>query len=183
MQKTCSIDVNRIGENIELFENRVAALVAATDPSLASCSPDVAVTELHSRLVTSGKAETERKTLEEQNARDAEVIAGHTSKVQRAEASLKRLMDLARCDSAQELEATIAASEQKAEKRDEYERIAQGLIERNAAPDVTVDRGGGLRPPSGFSSVGDCVQRESPKGPSGRGFQNRQCLRHVIAGV
>jgi uncharacterized protein YhaN len=130
--------VNRIGENIELFEKRVAALVAATDPSLASCSPDAAVTELHSRLVTSGKAETERKTLEEQNARDAEVIAGHTSKVQRAEASLKRLMDLARCDSAQELEATIAASEQKAEKRDEYERIAQGLIERNAAPDVTV---------------------------------------------
>jgi len=129
--------VNRIGENIDLFEKRVAVLVAATDPSLASCSPDVAVTELHSRLVTSGKAETERKTLEEQNERDADVIAGHASKAQRAEASLKRLMDLARCSGSQELEATIAASEQKAEKRDEYERIAQGLIERNAAPDVT----------------------------------------------
>ena len=57
--------VNRIGENIELFEKRVAVLVAATHPSLGSCSPDVAVTELHSRLVKTGKAETERKTLEE----------------------------------------------------------------------------------------------------------------------
>jgi uncharacterized protein YhaN len=128
--------VTRIGENIDLFEKRVALLVAATDPSLNSCAPDVAVTELHSRLVETGKAETERETLEEQNARDEEVIAGHASKVQRAEASLMKLMDLARCNSAQELEATIAASEQKTEKREEYERIAQGLIERNAAPDV-----------------------------------------------
>ena len=128
--------VNRIGENIYLFERRVAVLVAATDPSLASCAPDGAVTELQSRLVKTGKAETERKTLEEQNARDEDVIAGHTSKAQRAEANLKRLMDFAHCNSVQELEATIAASEQKAEKRDEYERIAQGLVERNAAPEV-----------------------------------------------
>jgi len=56
--------------------------------------------------------------------------------MQRAEANLKRLMDLARCSGSQELEATIAASEQKADKRDEYERIAQGFVERNAAPDV-----------------------------------------------
>jgi len=128
--------VNRIGENIDLFEKRVAALVAATDPSLASSAPDVAVTELQSRLVKTGKAETERTTLEEQNARDKDVIAGHATKAQRAEANLKRLMDLAHCDSAQELETAIAACEQKAEKRDEYERIAQGLIERNAAPNV-----------------------------------------------
>jgi uncharacterized protein YhaN len=128
--------VNRIGENIDLFEKRVAVLVAATDPSLASSAPDVAVTELQSRLVKTGKAETERQTLEEQNARDEGVIAGHANKVQRAEANLQRLMDLARCNSAQELENTIANSEQKAEKQDEYERIAQGLIERNAAPDV-----------------------------------------------
>jgi uncharacterized protein YhaN len=125
--------VNRIGENIDLFEKRAAVLVAATDPSLASSAPDVAVTELQSRLVKTGKAETERKTLEEQNARDEDVIGGHATKVQRAEANLKRLMDFAHCNSAQELET---ASEQKAEKRDEYERIAQGLIERNAAPDV-----------------------------------------------
>ncbi|MGD1097287.1 MAG: AAA family ATPase, partial [Bryobacteraceae bacterium] len=128
--------VNRIGENIDLFEKRVAVLVAAIDLSLATSSPDVAVTEMHSRLVRTGKAETERKTLEEQNARDEDVIAGHAIKVQRSEATLKRLMDLARCNSTQELEVTITYSEQKAEKRDEYERIAQGLIERNAAPDV-----------------------------------------------
>ena len=128
--------VNRIGENIDLFERRVVLLVAATDPSLTSRSPDVAVTELHSRLVETGKAETERETLEAQNAKDEEVIAGHRSKVQRAEASLQTLMDLGGCNSAQDLEATITASEQKAEKREEYERIAQGLVERNAAPDL-----------------------------------------------
>ncbi|MEO5925087.1 MAG: AAA family ATPase [Bryobacteraceae bacterium] len=128
--------VNRIGENIDLFEKRVAVLIAATDPSLASSAPDVAVTELQSRLVKTGKAETERKALEEQNARDGDIIAGHATKAQRAEANLRRLMGFAHCNSAEELEATITASEQKAEKRDEYERIAQGLIERNAAPDV-----------------------------------------------
>jgi uncharacterized protein YhaN len=128
--------VNRIGENIDLFEKRVALLVAAADPSLTSRSADVAVTELHARLVETGKAETERETLEVQNVRDEEVIAGHRSKVQRAEVSLKKLKDLGGCNTAQDLEATIAASEQKAEKREEYERIAQGLIERNAAPDV-----------------------------------------------
>ena len=128
--------VNRIGENIDLFEKRVIVLVAAIDPSLTSWSPDVAVTELNSRLVKTGKAETERETLEKQNERDEDLIAGYAGKVQRAEASLRKLMDLARCGGADELEATISASEQKAEKRDEYERIAQGLIERNAASDI-----------------------------------------------
>jgi uncharacterized protein YhaN len=128
--------VNRIGENIDLFEKRVIVLIAAVDPSLNSWSPDVAVTELHSRLVESGKAETEREALEQQNERDEAVIAGYEGKVQRAEASLKKLMELARCSGAQELEATISACEEKEEKRDEYQRIAQGLIERNAAPDI-----------------------------------------------
>lgn len=128
--------VNRIGENIDLFEKRVSRLVGATDPSLNSLSPDVAVTELHSRLVKTGKAETEREALEEQNARDESVIAGYLAKAQRAKASLKQLMELAHCDSHPKLEAVISASEQRAEKQEEYDRIAQGLIERNAAPDL-----------------------------------------------
>ncbi len=128
--------VNRIGENIDLFENRVSRLVAATDPSLSSLSPDVAVTDLHQRLVSSGRAETERETLEEQNTRDESLIASYRSKAERAEANLNRLMELAHCSSGPQLESTISASEQKAEKREEYERIAQGLIERNAAPDL-----------------------------------------------
>ena len=129
--------VNRIGENIDLFEKRVSRLVAATDPSLSSLSPGVAVTELHQRLVRSGRAETERETLEEQNARDENAITSYLSKAQRAEASLNRLMELAHCSSDPQLEATIFAFEQKAEKREEYERIAQSLIERNAAPDLS----------------------------------------------
>jgi uncharacterized protein YhaN len=128
--------VNRIGENIDLFEKRVSRLMAATDPSLQSLSPDVAVTELHSRLVKAGKAETERETLEEQNLHDERVIAGYLGKAKRAEAIRDKLMELAHCNSGPQLEATIAASEQKAEKREEYERIAQDLIERNAAPDL-----------------------------------------------
>jgi uncharacterized protein YhaN len=129
--------VNRIGENIDLFEKRVSRLVQATDPSLSSLSPDVAVIELHQRLVRAGKAETERETLEEQNARDEGMITSQHSKAQRAEASLNRLMGLASCSSGPQLEATISASEQKTEKQEEYERIAQGLIERNAAPDLS----------------------------------------------
>jgi uncharacterized protein YhaN len=128
--------ITRIGENIELFEKRVALVVAANDPSLSSFSHDAAVTELHLRLVKTGKAETEREGLESQNARDEEVIAGHINKAQVAQASLKRLMEVARCQTGEELDVCIAAAEQKAEKLEEYERIAHGLIERNAAPDV-----------------------------------------------
>ena len=45
-------------------------------------------------------------------------------------------MEVARCQTGEELDVRIAAAEQKAEKLEEYERIAHGLIERNAAPDV-----------------------------------------------
>lgn len=53
-----------------------------------------------------------------------------------AGAALKKLMSLANCDDDLQLEAIITAAEQKTEKREEYHRIAVGLIERNAAPDV-----------------------------------------------
>ncbi len=128
--------VKRIGENIESFERRVSSLVAATDPSLRESSPSAAVLVLHSRLVESGKAETERNTLEQQNSADEKSIASQSDRIRRAESVLKRLRERAACDSDQELEAIIAASEQKAEKQDEYDRIAHGLIERNAGPDI-----------------------------------------------
>ena len=128
--------INKITANIVLFEDRVSRLVAATDPSLSSRAPDAAVTELHQRLVRTGNAETERNTLEEQNARDEGAIANCRNKAQRAETSLNKLMELANCSSVSQLDATIAASEQKADKQEEYERIAQGLIERNADPEL-----------------------------------------------
>jgi uncharacterized protein (TIGR03437 family) len=117
------------------FEGEAKADVAE-GVGLAAFSFKNITVEQAATLVETGKAETERETLVAQNVRDDEVIAGHRSKVQRAEVSLKKLMDLGGCNTAQGLEATIAASEQKAEKQEEYERIAQGLIERNAAPDV-----------------------------------------------
>ena len=86
--------------------------------------------------IKTGKAETERETLEEQNARDEQVIAGHASKAQRAEATLRKLMELAHCSAGEELEASIAGAEQKVDKLEEYERITSGLIERNAVPDI-----------------------------------------------
>ena len=128
--------INKITANVVLFEDRVSRLVASTDPSLSSRAPDAAVTELHQRLVRTGNAETEKNALEEQNARDDSAIANYRNKVQRAETSLKKLMELANCSSVSQLDTTIAASEQKADKREEYERIAQGLIERNADPDL-----------------------------------------------
>jgi uncharacterized protein YhaN len=128
--------INKITANILPFEERVSRLVAGTDPSLSSRPPDLAVIDLHQRLVRTGNAETERKTLEQQNARDEGAIATCRNKARRADANLNKLMELANCSSVQQLDATIAASEEKAEKRDEYERIAQGLIERNADPEL-----------------------------------------------
>jgi uncharacterized protein YhaN len=45
-------------------------------------------------------------------------------------------MEVAHCQTGEDLDARIAAAEQKAGKLEEYERIARGLIERNAAPDL-----------------------------------------------
>jgi len=128
--------IKRIGDNIEAFENKAAQLIAAIDPSLASLPPEQATAQLHSRYVETGKAETERDTLEAQNASDGLVIADCRSRVQTAEATLKKLREAAKCDDDQQLEATIAAAEQRTARQVEYERIASGLIERNAVPEV-----------------------------------------------
>ncbi len=45
-------------------------------------------------------------------------------------------MELARCEDDQQLEAAITAAEEKAEKQEAYNRIAAGLVERNAIPDL-----------------------------------------------
>jgi uncharacterized protein YhaN len=50
--------------------------------------------------------------------------------------TLKKLKELAKCDDDQQLEAVITAAEKKTEKQEEYDRIAVGLIERNALSDV-----------------------------------------------
>jgi len=76
--------VRRIGENIELFEKRVSQVVSAIDASLSAMPPGMAVKELHSRLVEIGKADTERATLEAQNARDETSIANCRSRLQTA---------------------------------------------------------------------------------------------------
>jgi uncharacterized protein YhaN len=128
--------VRRIGENIELFEKRVSQVVSAIDPSLSALPPEMAVKELHSRLVEIGKAETERSTLEAQNARDETSIANCRSRVQTASGVLNRLKQLANCEDDQQLEFAIAAAEEKSGKREEYDRIALGLIQRNAVPEV-----------------------------------------------
>lgn len=66
--------VKRIGDDIELFEKQASQVIAATDPSLGSTSPELAVAQLHLRLVETGKAEAEREALEGQNAKDEAVI-------------------------------------------------------------------------------------------------------------
>ena len=128
--------VRRISEDIELFEKRVSQLVSAINPSLSVLPPEIAVKELHSRLVEIGKAETERSTLEAQNARDEASIANCRNRMQAASGVLGRLRQLANSEDDQQLESAIAAAEEKSEKREEYDRIALGLIQRNAVPDV-----------------------------------------------
>jgi uncharacterized protein YhaN len=84
-----------------------------------------------------GKAETERRALEAQNARDETSIGNCRSKLQIASGAVSRLRQLANCEDDQQLASTIAAAEEKSKKREEYERIAAGLVQRNAVADVT----------------------------------------------
>jgi uncharacterized protein YhaN len=128
--------LKRIGDNIEVFEKRVSQLVAAIAPSIGPLAPAVAVTQLHLRLVETGKAETQREELEAQNGKDGAMILTYSSKAKAASDTLTKLKELAKCDDDQALETRIAASEKRTEKKEEYDRIAVGLIERNAVSDV-----------------------------------------------
>jgi len=128
--------LKRIGDNIEQFEKGVSQLVATIDPTLGSVSAGVVVAQLHLRLVEAGKAETQREELETQNSKDESGRSNCVSKAQMAADILNKLNELAKSGDDQQLEATITAAEKRAEKRDEYDRIAVGLIERNSLSDV-----------------------------------------------
>lgn len=128
--------IKRIGENIAAFDMRTAEVVAALDSSLGSVSADAAVKQLHSQLIELGNAETERRALQAQNERDKEMLAVCQDKVQQASATLERLKAIAGCTDQRELDAAIAGAAEKADKKDEYGRIAAGLIERNAVADL-----------------------------------------------
>lgn len=127
--------IDRIGENIAQFETDAAKL-AAIDSSLSSLKPQEIAASLQERLVETGKAETRRIELENQNANDETTVASCRAKVRAATATLQRLMELARCEDDQQLEAAIAAAEEKATRQEDYNRIAAGLVERNAIPDL-----------------------------------------------
>ena len=128
--------IDRIGENIAQFEADAAKLAAAIDSSLSSLKPQEIAASLQERLVETGKAETRRIELENQNANDETTVASCRAKAQAATATLQRLMELARCEDDQQLEAAIAAAEEKAARQEDYNRIAAGLVERNAIPDL-----------------------------------------------
>jgi uncharacterized protein YhaN len=120
----------RIGENIAVFENQVARLCDAMDLSCRSLPADGAIRQLHSNMVQLGNADAERKTLRGENAHDRQALAEYRGRAQEASATLERLALLAGC-SDEELEAAIAASEQKLSRKWEYQRVAESLIERN----------------------------------------------------
>src|SRR5271157_3645439 len=103
-----SVDrIKRIGDNIEEFESRASRLVTAIAPSLAALAPQAAAAELHARYVQAGKAETERDTLETQNAADDLAIVSCRGRVQAAAATLCNLRQLAGCGDDQQLEIVI----------------------------------------------------------------------------
>lgn len=128
--------VKRIGDNIEEFESKCSRLVTTIDPALAPLAPQASIAELHARYVEAGKAETERNTLESQNGTDQLTILSCRTKVHAASATLENLKKLARCTDDQQLEVIIGDAESKADKQDEYDRIARGLLERNGIPDL-----------------------------------------------
>lgn len=128
--------VKRIGENIKEFEERVSRLVAALDPSLVSIAADAAAAQLHARYVETGKAETERSTLQAQNVSDEATVFACRARAETASRSLERLKEAAKCSDERELDEIIAAAEQKLEKQEEYDRLARSLIDRNAVPDL-----------------------------------------------
>jgi len=129
--------VKRIGDNMEEFEHKASRLVAAIDPSLAAVAPQAAAAELHARYVQAGKAERERDTLETQHATDELAVVSCRGRVQAAAATLHHLRQLACCEDDEQLEIIINHAESKAGKQEEYNRIAKGLIERNAIADPT----------------------------------------------
>jgi uncharacterized protein YhaN len=128
--------IDRIRENIAQFEAEAAELAESIDSSLTSLKPQEIGVSLQERLVETGKAETRRIELETQNASDEAVVAGCRASAQAATAILQRWMELANCQNDQQLEAAIAAAEEKAERQEDYNRIAAGLVERNAIPDL-----------------------------------------------
>jgi len=128
--------IDRIGENISQFEADAARLAAAIDSSLTTLKPQQIATSLQERLIETGKAETRRTELENQNTSDEANVASCRAKAQAATATLQRLMELAKCEDNQRLEVVIAAAEEKAEKQEAYNRIAAGLVERNAIADL-----------------------------------------------
>jgi uncharacterized protein YhaN len=128
--------VKRIGDNIADFESKASQLIATLDRSLAILSPQAAIANLHSRCVEIGKAETERDTLEMQNKADEGTITLCRAKAQTASATMTELRKRAGCEDDEQLEVTIVAAEQKGVKQEEYDRIAQGLVARNAVPDM-----------------------------------------------
>lgn len=128
--------VTRIGDNIEEFEKKVSRLIAAIAPPLGALAPQVAAADLHARYVEAGKAETERDTLEAENVADELLIADYSGQIEAATITLRQLRKLAQTDNDLDLDRIIGQSEQKTEKQDEYNRIASGLIERNAVSDL-----------------------------------------------
>lgn len=128
--------IDRIGENIAKFQADAVKLAEAIDPSLTSLKPQQVAASLQERLVETGKAETRRIELENQNTNDEVAIANCRAKAHTATVTLQKLMELAGCQDDQQLEAVIAGSEEKAERQEVYDRISAGLIERNAIPDL-----------------------------------------------
>ena len=92
--------------------------------------------ELHARYVQTAKAETERDTLEAQNAADELVVTDCKRIADAAMVTLDNLKQLAQTEDDQQLEAIISNAEQRADRQEEYDRLATGLIERNAVPDL-----------------------------------------------
>ena len=92
-------------------------------------------------------------------------------------------MELARCEDDQQLEVAIAAAEEKAERQEDYNRIAAGLVERNAIPDLKQieEEASGYELDSLRNEVGRHEERQ--KALQEYGLQGGNRVRRVRAGI
>ena len=137
-------------------------MLAEVDPSLASLSPDSGIAQLHAKYVETGKAETARDAWDAENAADDNAISQCRAAAQAASAMLAQLRQLAACDDDQQLEAALTSAEQKSAKQEEYERIGQSLIERNATSDLKQieDEAAGFELDKLHSEIGSREERQ-----------------------
>lgn len=121
-----------ISQDIDAFKSAVADLVRATDPSITSLQPDVAVAELSRRLNKMRDAEARRSQNDKEIRRDKENIEKLQGKSALAELKMASLRQEAKCSTDLELQHVLEASKRKKKLLEADAELQLNLIQRNS---------------------------------------------------